>query len=254
MENKPQRVLSFESIANFRDLGGYQSRGGRITAWRRLYRSGGLLHMTEKDKAFLKNDIQLKTVVDLRSPEEPKKLQEIRLLEEIGAKYFNVQFKWPVADYYKKEMDLYASTSNMGVVYLHRIRHEGFAKRLFSILEILADPQYYPLLFHCGAGKDRTGVLAAMLLNLLGVSDEDVISDYVLTDPSMEDVKQRICSDPETSDDVRNLPDFTWRAPPQFMETFLKGLKEEYGSAAGYLRKYGADKTLVRRLEKALLV
>ena len=254
MEKEYNRVIPFESIANFRDLGGYKGRGGRTTAWRRLYRSGGLLHMTAADKAFLKNDIQLKTVIDLRSPEEPKKLQEIRLLEEIGARYFNVQFKWPVVDYYKKEIELYASTSNMGVVYLHRIRHEGFAKRLFTILEIMADQQYYPLLFHCGAGKDRTGVLAAMVLKLVGVADEDVIRDYVLTDPSMEDVKKRICSDPETSDEVRNLPDFTWRAPPQFMATFLNGLREEYGSAAGYLKKYGAEKTLVPRLEKALLV
>jgi protein-tyrosine phosphatase len=248
------RVIPFESIANFRDLGGYTARGGRTTAWRRLFRSGGLLHMTAPDKAFLKKDILLQTVIDLRSPEEPKKLQEIRLLEEIGVKYFNVPFKWPVADYYKKEMELCASTSNMGVVYLHRIRHDGFAKRLFTILEIMADPKYYPLLFHCGAGKDRTGVLAAMTLKLLGVSDADVISDYVLTDSSMEDVKQRICSDPETSDEVRNLPDFTWRAPSQFMRTFLDGMKEEYGSAADYLKKYGADSSLVKRLEKALLV
>jgi protein-tyrosine phosphatase len=254
MEQQHQRILVFESIANFRDLGGYRARGGLTTAWRRLYRSGGLLQMTAADKACLKEKIGLKTVIDLRSPEEPKKLQAIRLLEGIGAKYFNVQFKWPVADYYKKEMELYAGTSNMGVVYLHRIRHEGFAKRLFTILEIMADPANYPLLFHCGAGKDRTGVLAAMALKLLGVSDEDIISDYVLTDPSMEDVKQRICSDPETSDEVKNLPDFTWRAPPQFMATFLEGLKNEYGSAAGYLKKYGAEKSLVRRLEKALLV
>jgi protein-tyrosine phosphatase len=254
MVNKHQRVLTFESIANFRDLGGYKGRGGRTMAWRRLYRSGGLLHMTAPDKTYLKEEIGLKTVIDLRSPEEPKKLQEIRLLEGIGARYFNVQFKWPVADYYKKEMELYASTSNMGVVYLHRLRHEGFAQRLFSILEIMADLPYYPLLFHCGAGKDRTGVLAAMTLKLIGVSDEDVISDYVLTDASMEDVKQRICSDPETSEEVRNLPDFTWRAPPQFMRTFLDGLVKEYGSAAGYLKKYGAEKTLVLRLEKTLLV
>jgi len=254
VEKQASHIIPFEGIANFRDIGGYSARGGLTVARQRLYRSGGLLHMTEQDKAYLKNEIGLKTVIDLRSPEEPKKLQEIRLLEGIGAKYFNVQFKWPVADYYKKEMELYASTNNMGVVYLHRIRHEGFAKRLFTILEIMAETQNYPLLFHCGAGKDRTGVLAAMTLKLLGVSDEDITSDYVLTSPSMEDVKQRICSDPETSDEVRNLPDFTWRAPPQFMETFLKGLKEEYGSAAGYLKKYGADRTLFKRLEKALLV
>jgi protein-tyrosine phosphatase len=248
------RVIQFESIANFRDLGGYAAMKSRTTAWRRLYRSGGLLRMTEGDKAYLKNEIKLKTVIDLRSPEEPKKLQEIRLLEGIGAKYFNVQFKWPVADYYKKEMELYASTSDMGVVYLHRIRHEGFAQRLFTILEMMADAQYYPLLFHCGAGKDRTGVLASMVLKLIGVSDGDIINDYILTDASMEDVKQRICADPETSDEVRNLPDFTWRAPPQFMRTFLEGLKQEYGSAPGYLKKYGAEKTLVKRLEKALLM
>jgi protein-tyrosine phosphatase len=254
MENKHQRVIPFESIANFRDLGGYKAGREKMVAWRRLYRSGGIDHMSTNDKACLKDDIRLKTVIELANPDDVKKLREIRLLEEIGARYFHIPFRPDIPDYYHKELGLYKNSANMGVFYLGRIGHETFACKLIQILEIMAGLEYYPLLFHCAAGKDRTGVLAAVTLKLLGVSDEDIIADYVLTDASMEDVRQRICSNPETTDEIRNLPDFTWRAMPQFIQTFLDGLKEEYGSAAGYLKKYGAQKDLVKRLEKVLLV
>ncbi len=254
MTEEYPRVINFENIQNFRDLGGYNARGGKKVASRRLYRSGDLLEMSAPDKTRLKTDIKLKTVVDLTSPEEPKKTREFRLLEEIGAKYFNIPFRPDIPEYYKKELEQYRSTSNMGEFYLGRIGHESFARKLIQILEIMTEPQYYPLLFHCGAGKDRTGVLAAMLLNALGVSDADIISDYVLTGASMEEIKNRVVHNPDATEEVRNLPDFTWRAAPEFMAWFLNALKREYGGTAGYLKKYGADKTLVKRLEKALLV
>jgi protein-tyrosine phosphatase len=253
MTEESQRIISFENIVNFRDLGGYAAQSGKKIALRKLYRSGGLLHMSQKDKARLKNEIKLKTVIDLRSPDDVQKLKASRLLEEMGAKYFNVPFRPDVPDYYQKELELCKTTSDMGEIYLYRINHITFARKLINILEIMADPQYYPLLFHCEAGKDRTGIQAALLLKLLGVFDADIINDYALTDPLTDDIKSRICLAPETTEEVKNLPDFTWRAVPEYMETFLAGLEKEYGGAKGYIKKHGADKTLVKRLEKALL-
>ena len=143
--------------------------------------------------------------------------------------------------------------SDMGAVYLERMRHPGFGRKLIQALEIIADPAYHPLVFHCSQGKDRTGILAAMTFSLLGVKDGDIIRDYVLTDSSAEEVRTKIINDPATREEIRNLPDYSWRAVPESMEDFFKGLKKEYGSAAGYLKLHGADKTLVKRLEKALL-
>jgi protein-tyrosine phosphatase len=247
------RVINFENIQNFRDLGGYNVREGKRVAQGRLYRSGGLLDMTPADKARFKDELKIKTVIDLTSPDDVQKMQEIRLLEEIGAKYFNMALRWPVEDYYKQELELYVKTSDMGAVYLYRINDTGFAGILKQTLEILANPQYYPLLFHCGVGKDRTGVLAAMLLSLVGAADEDIITDYVLTELDAEEFRRRFYKDPDIREEEKNLLGFSWWARPEYMQTFLDGLKEKYGGAAGYLKQYGAEKTLVRRLEKALL-
>jgi protein-tyrosine phosphatase len=254
MEQEHQRILQFESIANFRDLGGYMGRGGRATAWRRLYRSGDPTEMSAWDKDILKSKLKLKTVIDLTSPDEVKKMKEIRLFEEIGAKYFNMPLRWPVEDYFKRDMELYVKTSDMGAVYLYRINDTGFAGILKQTLEILANSQYYPLLFHCGAGKDRTGVLASMLLSLAGVADEDIIADYVLTERDAEEFRRRLYSDPNIRDEEKNLLGFSWWARPEYMQTFLDGLEEKWGGTEGYLKKYGAEKTLVKRLETALLV
>ena len=254
MEEPFARVIPFKNIANFRDLGGYKARGGRTTAWRRLYRSGDPTEMSARDKDILKSEIKLKTVIDLSSPDEVKKSKEIRLLEDIGARYFNIPFRPDEPNYYEKELKLYQKTLNMGYFYLGRIGHASFSRKLLQALEIIAAPQNHPILFHCGAGKDRTGVLAAMILNLLGVSDADVVGDYLFTEAAMVEIRDRVVSNPATRDEVKNLPDFHWWAKPEYMQTFLDGLEETCGGAAGYLKKYGADKTLIKRLENALLV
>jgi protein-tyrosine phosphatase len=254
MGQEHQRVITFDNIQNFRDLGGYKGRGGSAIAWRRLYRSGDPTEMSARDKDILGSEIKLKTVIDLSSPDQVKKSKEIRLLEDIGAAYFNIAFRPDEPNYYEKELKLYQKTLNMGYFYLGRIGHESFGRKLMQALEIIADPQYHPVLFHCGAGKDRTGVLAAIVLKLLGVSDADVVGDYLFTEAAMVEIRNRVVSNPATTDEVKNLPDFHWWAKPEYMQTFLDGLQENNGGAAGYLKKYGAEKTLVKRLEKALLI
>jgi protein-tyrosine phosphatase len=253
MEKVNQPVIKFDGIPNFRDLGGYKGRGGQAIARGRLYRSGDPTEMSTRDKDILKSEIKLKAVIDLSNPDEVKKLKEIRLFEEIGAKYFSMPLRWTVDDYYERENEQYVKASDMGAIYLYRIKYYGFAGILKQTLEILANPQYYPLLFHCGAGKDRTGLLAAMLLSLAGAADEDIIADYVLTEQDGEAFRRRLSIDPDITEEEKNLLGFTWWARPEYMQTFLNGLEEKWGGAKGYLEKYGVDKTLVKRLEKALL-
>jgi protein-tyrosine phosphatase len=254
MSEECPRILTFENIPNFRDLGGYCAGRGKTIAYGRLYRCGALLDMTALDKIRLKNTLHLKTAIDLTTPDEPKKTREIRLLEEIGGKYYNIPFRPDVPNYYEMEMAMYVNHSTMGAVYLERMRHPGFGRKLIGALEMIAEPAYHPLVFHCSQGKDRTGILAAMLLSLLGVSDEDIIRDYNLSDSSAEEVRSKIINDPSTREEIRNLPDYCWRAVPESITVFLAGLKQTYGSAEGYLKLHGADKTLVKRLEEALLV
>ena len=107
--------------------------------------------------------------------------------------------------------------------------------------------------FHCGDGKDCSGLLAAFVLSVLNVANVDIIKDYSLSAPYMKDVVTRLMSEPGTPDDIRNLPAYTWEAAPESMELFLSTIKRKYGSVQQYLVEQGAEPALINRLKKNLL-
>jgi len=93
-----------------------------------------------------------------------------------------------------------------------------------------------------------------MLLAATGVIDEDIVHDYTLSAPFTPAIRDRMKNDPAAPPEVKELPDFQWEASAQSMARFLALLRREYGSAAGYLEAQGADDSLPRRLEEAVLV
>jgi len=248
------RHIHFDSVPNFRDLGGYRTHDGRTVAWRRLFRSAALHKMNDRDIARLKQEISPRAVIDLRSPKDPERNPEVLLLKEIGATYYPIPFRPDSSAYVKDEAQAHPNATHMGEIYLYRIREKPFGKRLVDALEIIAEPDTHPLVFHCSAGKDRTGVLAAMVLAAMGIVDEDVVEDYTLSAPFMKDIRDRMNSDLETAQGVKDLPDFQWEASGESMAVFLALLRREYGSADGYLKAKGARSSLVDRLKAALLV
>jgi protein tyrosine/serine phosphatase len=154
----------------------------------------------------------------------------------------------------KEETELFRDATHMGELYLYRIRQPELGQRLVDSLELIADGNNHPLVFHCSLGKDRTGLLAAMLLAAAGVIDEDIIEDYILSAPFMPAIRDRLTNDPAARPEVKELPAFQWEALAESMARFLVLLRREYGSAAGYLEAQGAGNSLPRRLEEALLV
>ena len=87
----------------------------------------------------------------------------------------------------------------------------------------------------------------------MGIVDEDVVEDYALSAPLMQEIRARMTSDPDTGPGVKDLPDFQWDAAPESMAVFLSLLRREYGSPEAYLRAHGAGSSLVDRLKAALL-
>ena len=256
MSHAYPRHIHFESVPNFRDLGGYRTHDGRTVAWRRLFRSAALHKMNDREMAGLKRDISPRAVIDLRTPRDPEKNPEAILLKEIGARYHPISFStWPWSGpSTTPEATADPSATNLGEIYLYRISEKPFGKRLVDALEIVAERDNHPLVFHCSAGKDRTGVLAAMVLTAMGIVDEDVVEDYTLSAPLMRGIRDRMSSDPETGPGMKGLPDFQWEASAESMATFLSLFRREYGSADGYLKANGAASSLVDRLKAALLV
>jgi protein-tyrosine phosphatase len=240
------RHIRFEAVFNFRDLGGYWTRGGQTIAWRRLFRSSELHHMTSHDIIQLKEGIRLRSVIDLRSS---RQLEPFSPLNEVGVEYYNI----PLIDRGNDQENVNQDFSNMGEVYSYLVRREEFGRRVVEALEIISEPDNLPLVFHCSAGKDRTGLLTAIVLGILGVTDEDIIEDYTLTAPYMKELINRWNSDPKATEALKNVPEYLLEASPESMTFFLSTLKREYGSVTGYVEAHGAEVSLIHRLETALL-
>jgi protein-tyrosine phosphatase len=252
MTEPNQRHLKFKSVTNFRDLGGYRTESGKVVPWRRIYRSGEFSRINADDFRRLNEELKLATVLDLRSDFEVKR-QGTGLPDGCSIKYYNVAF---IADGGKAtdvEASRYNTFTNMGNFYLEIVENKGFGKQVVQALEIIAETKNHPLVFNCAIGKDRTGILAAMLLSTLGVAEQDIIEDYSLSDQYMDELKKQLESHGDIPDDVKKLPDFFWRAEPDSMVFLLVTLRKNYGSVSDYLKHMGAEKSLAERLKSVLL-
>ncbi len=162
----PRRVINPEGTTNFRDLGGYVGTGGKRLAWRTLFRSDSLDHLTEAGAAtFL--GLGIRTVVDLRQdgfPETPG-------VEAIKSHTELVHLPW----------DLSGDPGDGDVHQMYRNFLHDNTDLFRSFFSLLADTRHLPLVFHCASGKDRTGILAAIVLRWLGVDDGTLHADYCLS-------------------------------------------------------------------------
>jgi len=250
MTEKYSRHLRFDSVTNFRDIGGYRTRQGYTIAWRRVFRSGEFARITRSDLKRLMEEISPASVVDLRSQFEVER-QGIGLISEAGIKYHNICFM--TDDDPGANASRYAHCTNMGEFYLEMARQKDYGKRIIEALEVIADPKNHPIVFHCAVGKDRTGMLAAVLLSLLGVAEKDIIEDYALSEPYMDELLAKLRNNPGENGGVLPIPDYFWKASPESMALFLSTLCKEYGSMNDYLTAHGAASSLPKRLQKALL-
>jgi protein-tyrosine phosphatase len=189
--------------------------------------------MTRRDLNRLSKELGLCSVLDLRSSYEIEK-QGVGLLSGSGISYHNISLITDGGDRQANERR-YQGLTNMGEFYSNLARHKEFGKRIIEALKVIAEPANHPLVFHCSAGKDRAGILAAFLLSILKVADEDISNDFSLLTPYMEMLLSRMKSDAQMAEDARSLPDYFWQASPKLMHLFLTALKREYGSAREYL-------------------
>jgi protein-tyrosine phosphatase len=244
------RHIGLKSVTNFRDIGGYRTREGRMVAWRRIFRSGEFGRLTRNDFQRLTEEIGLTSVIDLRSTLEIER-QGIGLLAEADIRYHSVPFM--TDDDPGANASRYAHCTNMGEFYLEMARQKDYGQRITEALEIIAEPENHPLVFHCAVGKDRTGMLASVLLSLLGVAEKDIIEDYALSEPYMDELLARLKNNPQKNDPPLDIPEYFWKASPESMALFLGTLRKEYGSIPEYLESMDMEPSLVGRLERALL-
>ena len=183
MTQTPERRLPLEGASNFRDLGGYKTEDGRTVQWRKVFRSGAMDRLSDADLALL-HDLGLRTICDLRHPEE-QAIHPTRLVADAPATIHSLPIRPRVAGNYRARIEAddpeagNLARDYMTEAYRCYVRDHAAAYR--GLMQQLADPANHPLVFHCAAGKDRTGFGAALILMTLGVPEETIFEDYLAT-------------------------------------------------------------------------
>lgn len=248
-----ERVLPLSGGVNFRDLGGYRTAGGRAVRWGRVYRSGSLADLSEADVAYL-GQLGLRLSCDLRSAEEaarrPDRLPPgtATIHRPVSAEAGRARRVITLITLRKRIQTL------LQQVYTVMIDQNG---PLFAgIVRAAADPANLPLVIHCTAGKDRTGLAVAILLLALGVPEETVIADYTLSNSAFEELAGRMGPEMEPlyrlGFDEAQLRPFLL-AEARTMTGALVHLRRRYGSVEWYLLRAGVDENVLERLRETLL-
>lgn len=255
--NVAERVVPLQKVVNFRDIGGYGTRDGRTVRWGLVFRSGDLARLNARDEARLQQ-LGVRSVCDLRSKEEMSRYPD-RLLP--GMRY------WPlsVANMAGRTRwrALHATLFRRGL--LHELMLEGYTRVMVDenaaavghIFRLLAETKNLPLLIHCAAGKDRTGVVIALLLYTLGVPDEVIMADYTMSNLYYRQFKAALEPDIKrlrplgiTADDLHAV----LIVRPSMLQATFAHIRREYGSVPAYLREAaGVDEGVITAVRQNLL-
>lgn len=218
------RRIPLSDTPNFRDLGGYATKSGGATRFGVFYRSACPRSFNDDDRDRLA-ELNVTTAIDLRGGSNVDETQRAFVSDAITICHI------PIGT---DEIPKCAAEVPDG--YMKIVEHENFA----NVFKTLADCNGAAV-FHCFAGKDRTGVVAALLLMLADVSDEDIIADYTLTYAYF---LRRLRQDFLRTDAEPNV----FRPLPEHMEGFLQLFREKYVSARSYLLSLGVTEQQLKNI------
>ncbi|MDR2663372.1 MAG: tyrosine-protein phosphatase [Treponema sp.] len=240
------RILPLEGVLNVRELGGYpvvDAGGQKQVAWGLLYRSGDLEGIAPAGKRCLEQR-NITTIVDFRSEKEKQifpgiQLSTVTMRRELPIDAGNLMGALSPGGQWLFNPDSSGAVEEM--LRLYALLPREAVPRYREFFAILSDPANAPLLFHCSAGKDRTGLAAALVLHALGVSRETIIADYLL---SAECLRSRYLPYAEAKPSM--VPYMTVRE--EYLLTAFREI-DNYGGLDRYLtRELKADTAHLRRL------
>ena len=231
-----------EGLANLRDLGGLPTEAGQLTHQRRLLRSDSPHDLTATGlRAFL--DLGVSTVVDLRTVSEREKLPS-PLVSAADVRHHH-------APIFNDGDDFPNHLTTAAEVYGWWLRERGSG--VATALRAIADADSAPILVHCHAGKDRTGVIIALVLRLAGVTVDAIADDYALSGVQLADMlaRDRVSAVAAGMDEARVQRLFTVHRDE--MVHTLAGIDEGSGGVAALLRRIGVDEPRIDRLARLML-
>jgi len=245
------RRIDFEGSFNFRDLGGWETTDGRSVRWKKLYRADSVHRLTDADVEKAHQELGVRTLIDLRSDMEVQFGGVGALAELVVTRYHAPVTSRAVDAPIAAAPSADRSPEAMVDQYLGILDHSS--DLVVEAVEALASDEALPGVFFCAAGKDRTGVLAAVVLGAIGVRDEDIVTDYVLTEESIEAIITRFATGEGAPAMYRDLPPSHFAPFAETMERVIDGVRSRYGSFATYLTSRGLPDDALRSLQASLL-
>jgi len=236
------RFVPLAGTMNTRDLGGLPLSGGRLTAPGVFMRSDVPMGLHAEDFAKLAR-LGLTTVIDLRQPHELERDPSC-LQGRDGVDWHHVEV-WGHID----EEEGPADKFDIVAFYLAALDHagSGFARAF----DILASSKGAAL-FHCTAGKDRTGLLALLLLEVAGVPTELIVADFALTHDRIGPLRERLLADAERNGVSREQFSRLLGATPDMIEPAIEHLRSRHGGAAAYLKRHGVARATLDEVRRKL--
>jgi protein-tyrosine phosphatase len=237
------RRLELEGLFNLRDVGAYPAAGGRTVRWRTLLRSDAL-HRLDSEGVTVLGGLGLRTIVDLRTqPEvehEPSALDGLSVSAQV--RHISVLAG-----------DLQALPLELDAIYRYMIDHCG--ETIAEAIKVLATADAVPALVHCSAGKDRTGIVVALILAVLGVPDEVIAADYGLSASYLDAGRTPAIGQLQASTGLGDdLTKPLLSSPPALILDVLSRVRQQAGSVEAYLNERGVSEGDLAQLRAALLV
>ena len=229
MSDSPTRHLNLAGASNFRDLGGYPAKDGRLVRWRQIFRSNHLGHLTAADMEILR-PLGLKSAFDFRGAEE--RVAAMCGLAEIAVHSLPIE-PTVVAELQARlaggvPLSSADALEVMRESYRNYVRHntQSFRALFAHLLE-----DHAPLVIHCTAGKDRTGFACALILHALGVPDDLITEDYLLPNRLYR-------RDPSASSDLpENVKQVLASVEASFLAAGFEAISSDYGDLENYLSR-----------------
>ncbi|MDG4785491.1 tyrosine-protein phosphatase [Micromonospora sp. WMMD1102] len=234
----------FETLFNFRDVGGVAGLDGRLVRRERLYRSDSPHRIDGVDRQAFQA-LGIRTVVDLRRPSEVRQHGRVPAYDGLVYQHIHPEHALWEAAGWSEEVGLGRWLADR----YHDLASTGSAG-LAAAVEVIADAEAAPVLVHCVAGKDRTGVVCALVLSVLGVADEDIAEDYARSTAASARFSEWLAS---AMPGEPPLPAPFLASPAEAMTLFLAELRDRHGSVPDYLVGAGLPPDRIDALRTHLL-
>ena len=245
---------AIDGAMNFRDLGGHIAGEMRVRRGL-LYRSAMTHEITVDGMRTLADQYRLRTVIDLRSEDEIEEYGTAAFVEA-GIAYLHAPVisrgraaPAEIMERYRQEMR--AGAFDWTASYLRMVENGADAFR--QVFDTLTAPGALPAMFHCIAGRDRTGVAAALVLGTLGVSADDIAGDYALTGTHLRPHAHRFARQAERLELTHEQMTAILETDAGAMQRFLDEMVQRFGSIEGAVRAIGVPERTLRTLRDRLL-